>query len=119
MSITLTTGTNVSINGVSIENDTIGGCTGFLVDFLGNQVTFNLVTGTILNGNINAGNYGTRVSVTVNMTTGQWASTNGLSGTLAGANLTNIVNQFRSDRNLMETFAAGGSGILPGAQVTW
>ncbi len=63
--------------------------------------------------------YGPRVSVTVNMTTGQWASTNGLSGTLAGAGLTNIISQFKADRNLMETFAAGASGILPGAQVSW
>lgn len=126
MSITLTTGTNVSINSVQVENDTIGGCTGFFVDFLGNQVTFNLVTGVILNSNINAGVYGPRVNVTVNLNTGAWAAVNALnqsqviaSGNVSGPALTNFINQVKSDRNLMETFAAGGSGIMPGTQVPW
>jgi hypothetical protein len=119
MSITLTTGTQVSINSVSVENDTQGAVLNFTTDFLANTCTFNLAQGVVQGSNFNVGVYGSRLSVNVNLTTGAWTSSNGLSGTLAGAGFNNIVAQFKSDRNLMESFSAGASNILPGTQVAW
>jgi hypothetical protein len=117
-SITLTTGKLVAINGVTQENDSIGGCSGYAVDYIGNTVTFTFVTGTIVSGNINKGIFGDTVLLTLNLTSGAWTSTNGGSGTISGATLTNFVNQLKSNRNLVETFVAGNT-VMPGTQVAW
>lgn len=119
MPITLTTGRLVAINGVTQENDTQGVVTGFGVDFLGNTATFTLAIGAGAPASFNVGVYNTPVSVTVNLSTGAWTSTNNLSGNVAGAALTSFNNQIKSDRNLMESFSAGGSGIMPGTAVAW
>jgi len=117
--ITLTTGRLVQINGVTQENDTQGVVTGFTVDFLGNTATFFLSIGSGAPSAFNVAVYNTPVSVTVNLSTGAWSSSNGLSGNVSGAALTNFVTQVKGDRNLMETFAAGASGIMPGTQTPW
>jgi hypothetical protein len=121
MSITLTTGSLVVVNGTQIENNTTGGESHFSMDFLANTVSFELVQGTIQSGNINAGNYPPKITVTVNLTTGDWFATSGMSGHIPPSNpqLVAIANQFKADRNAMETFAAGASGIMPGTQVPW
>ncbi len=117
--ITLTTGQLVQINGVTKENDTQGVVTGFSVDFLGNTATFHLSIGSGAPSAFNIGVYNAPVDVTVNLSTGVWTSTNGFSGTVAGAALTSFNNQVKADRNLMETFASGNSNIMPGTQVAW
>jgi hypothetical protein len=122
--ITLTTPTQVTCTGlvsagVLSETDNVAGVSTFTVDFLSGTVTFTLILGTLLNGNVNAGVYPPRINVTVNLATGAWNSSNGLSGTINPASLTSVISQFASDRNLMETFSAGASGILPGTQTAW
>jgi hypothetical protein len=124
MSITLTTGTLVQINGSTVENDTIGACISMHVDYFAQTVTFVFRTGVIASGNLNAGNYGPTITLTVVLATGAWTSFNSstgasLSGTIGAGALANFVAQLKSDRNLVETFAAGASGILPGTQVSW
>ena len=124
MSITLTTGTNVQINAVQVENDTIGACMSMHVDYFSQTVTFVFRTGVIQSGNLNAGNYGPTATLVVNLTTGVWTSTNSqtttvLSGTVGAGALASFNSQLKSDRNLVETFASGASGILPGVQVAW
>jgi hypothetical protein len=119
MSITLNSAKQVSINGVSVENDTTGGCCSFSIDYIGNTATLVFQIGAILNGNLNIGVYSTLVTVNVNLTTGVWSSSNGQSGTLTGVAFTNFVTQMKADRNLFETFAAGASNIMPGTQVSW
>ena len=119
MSITLTTGKLVAINGVTQENDNIGAVTNFVVNFLDNTVTFFLATGSLVSGNINVGTYADNVYVVLNMGTGAWTSTNGKFGVLSGGVLTSVVSQVRLDRNLMETFSAGANAIMPGTQVPW
>ncbi len=117
MSITLTTGVLVAINGVTVENDLAGAVRGMVIDYLSNTVIFDLIQGNVAGANFSRGTYGSSVNVTVNMTTGAWTSSNGLSGTLAGAAFTNAVSQLKGLRNLMETFAS--SNIMPGVQVAW
>ncbi|SRR6266436_342105 len=117
--ITLTTGKLVAINGVTQENDTIGGIVSMHVDYLAQTVTFVLQIGQLVSNNINVGAYSSPVTVTINLVTGAWTSSGGQSGTVGAGALTTLNNQFKSDRNAVETFAAGGSGILPGTTVAW
>lgn len=119
MSITLTSGTLVQINGSTVENDTVGACTSMLVDYFSQTVTFTFRTGTIQNGNLNAGLYGPTVTLTVNLQTGAWSSSSGQSGTIGAGALASFNSQMKSDRNLVETFAAGAAALLPGVQVAW
>ena len=119
MSITLTNGTLVQINGATVENDVIGAVTSMTVDYLGQTAVFVLRTGSLLNGNINVGNYGQTVQLTINLATGSWSSSAGQSGTMGPVALNNFNSQFKADRNTVETFAAGGGNLMPGTQVPW
>jgi hypothetical protein len=119
MSITLTTPKKVALNDVVIENNTQGACMGYSIDFFSNTFVATLRTGVVQGGNLNAGVYGDLVTLTVNLTTGAWTSSNGLTGTVPGGALANFVNQFKTDRNATESYAAGSSGIMPGVQVPW
>jgi len=116
--ITLTTGKLVAINGVTQENDSQGANTGYTLDFMGNTVTFTFDIGSGAPAAFNIGVYNQRVTVTVNLTTGAWTSSNGFSGTISGASLTNFVNQAKAVRNTAETFVAGNS-VMPGTQTAW
>lgn len=117
MSITLTTGKLVAINGVTQENDTQGAAVSLDMDWMGNIGTVRFSVGSGAPSAFNIGVYDTPITLTVNMTTGAWTSTNGSSGTFAGAGFTNFQNQFKAIRNAAETFAA--SQFLPGVQVAW
>lgn len=122
--ITLTTPTSVTCSGlvaagVLSETDNIAGVSWYHVDFLGGTLSFELALGTLANGNVNVGVYPPRITVSISLATGVWTSSTGGSGTIPGSSLTNIVAQFAANRNNMETFAAGGSGICPGTQSAW
>lgn len=117
--ITLTTGKLVAINGVTQENDTQGAVVSYTVDFLANTATFVLQIGSGAPAAFNVGVYSVPITVTVNLVTGAWLSSNGLSGTIGGGALANFNTSIKADRNLAEGFSAGGSGILPGTQTAW
>lgn len=122
MSITLTTPTSVTITGPGAisETDSVGACAYMSVDYINQIATFEFRTGTLVNGNLKAGQYGPMVTLTVNLLTGAWISSTGQSGVIAGGALTSFNTQVKGDRNLVETFAAGGNGnFLPGTQVPW
>lgn len=126
MSITLTQPVGVTITGPNpvSETDSIGACTNMNVDYFAQTVTFVFRTGTIVNSNLNAGVYGPTVTLVVNLTTGAWTAFNSLSGasssgTIGAGALASFNSQLKSDRNLVETFAAGGGQLLPGTQVPW
>jgi uncharacterized membrane protein YfbV (UPF0208 family) len=117
MSITLTTGKLVAINGVTQENDTVGACTTFSMDFIGNIATFTLQVGSLLAGNLNVGVYSVPITVSLNLTTGAWTSSNGQSGTISGTPLSQFVTMMKNLRNGNEAFCA--AQIMPGTQVAW
>ena len=123
MSITLTTGIQVSINGVSRENNTQGAVIGFGVDYLTNTVSFSLAQGGVLSqsglDSFLVGAFAEPVQVTINMVTGAWTSSNGLSGTASGALFTAFQTSLKNTRNALETFSAVTNPILPGAVVNW
>jgi hypothetical protein len=125
MSITLTNPTLVEVNGATVENDTDGAATLKNNDYLANQLVFTLRTGTLQSGDLNAGNYGPYVTVTVDLATGNWwssdSSANGpkMNGTMSASDLANFQSGVAANRNMIEAFAAGPSGIMPGTQVPW
>jgi hypothetical protein len=118
MSITLTTGKLVQVNGATVENNTTGEDMNLDVDYLGNTATFTLKTGTIQAGNLNAGVYGDTVSVTLNLLTGAYQSTNGVSGTITSTQLQQFNTLLKNVRNGNEAFVAA-TAIMPGTQVPW
>jgi hypothetical protein len=119
MSITLTSGKLVAINGVTQENDSVGAVTLMEVDYVTGNVRFCLKTGSINGLTLAPGVYGEDVTLIINAITGNWRDSNGHSGNIAGATLTNFVSQMKAIRNTVETFAAGASGVMPGTQVAW
>lgn len=118
MSINLTTPKLVAINGVTQENDTTGASTTFAMDFLGNVCTFTLNIGVLASGNLNVGVYSIPVTCTLNLTTGDWVSSNGFGGTISGLQLSQFVTMMKNLRNGNEIFCAG-SAVMPGVQVPW
>ena len=125
MSITLTTPYTVSVNGSQVENDTIGGCSGYTLDFLASVLTYTFIVGT-LTGNppaLNSGPYaqlqGQSVTVTVNLKTGAWSDNHNHGGTIPSIILTPIVATAISNRNTSEGFVAVSGGLMPGSLTAW
>ena len=116
--ITLTNGKLVQVNGVTTENDTQGVNVSYHVDFLANTVlfTFNIGSGAPSAFNISAF-FSSPTTLTVDLTTGNWVSSNGLSGTIGATPLANFVAQTKAIRNTVESFAS--SAIMPGTQTPW
>ena len=123
--ITLTTPYAVAINGSTVETDTIGACTGFAVDYEGSTMTYFFKIGTLggspsnLVPGVNAAALNQNISVTVNLLTGAYTTSQGGSGTVPGAILTNVNNGLISNRNTAESFMAVAGGLMPGATTAW
>jgi hypothetical protein len=119
MSITLASGKLIQINGATVENNDTGALMDFTVNFETNTFTATMRTGALASGALKPGQYGDYITITANLVSGKWTSSNGFSGTIGAGGLANFVNQFKADRNATETFSAGASGIMPGTQVPW
>ncbi len=125
MSITLTTPFTVTEDGVQVENDTVGACTGYAVDFEGSTMTYFFKIGTLggspsnlIPGSI-AATQNQNISVTVNLLTGAWTDNLGAGGTIPGAILNPILTALIADRNNAEGFMSVSGGLMPGTQVPW
>ncbi len=133
MSITLTTPYTVSIGGTQVEDDTVGACVGFSVDYLALLMTYVFKIGTLTGNpsNLNVGNYaqlqGQVVTVavyigpnTATQTTGQWWLNGVLQSTIVSSTiLSPILAQLLVDRNNAEGFVSVSGGLMPGVQVPW
>jgi hypothetical protein len=128
MSITLTTPVSFTINGVT-ETDTIGALVTLTQDFQAMTQTAVYRIGTALSGSPLALNQGPDaaangyvLTVIFNMYTGVWSYTyagQSGGGTLAGASLTALQNQFIATRNQAEAFVSVSGGLMPGVQSNW
>jgi hypothetical protein len=125
MSITLTTPYAVTINGVQVENDTVGACTGYSVDFIANTMTYFFQIGTLAGSppNLVAGPIASLqnkfIQVTVNLLTAAWTDNIGGSGVVPGSILNPIIAAFIADRNSAEAFMAVSGGLMPGTVTPW
>lgn len=132
MSITLTNPYTVVVNGVQVEDDTVGACTSLSIDFIGRTYTVVYKLGT-LTGNppdLNVGPYAQAtqtVTVTVyvgpttsTQTFGQWWLNGALQASIIPtATLNSFVTQILGDRNTAEGFVSVAGGLMPGTQVPW
>jgi hypothetical protein len=125
MSITLTTPWVVSIGGVQVENDTVGACTGFSIDYIQDIMVYTFTIGTLVGNppSIVGGTYAIannqQITITVNLKTGAWSDNHGHSGTIPGSILNPIVTQLLANRNSAESFMAVSGGLMPGTQIAW
>jgi len=116
MSITLTNPATVAVNGVTAESDANTAVTylELLYPFsLRIFVSYGTTTGQVFA----PGTVLPKVIITISLHDGTWSSSNGLSGTLSPAQLSNMQAEALNIRNGLESLIA--SGITPGTFVAW
>lgn len=116
MSITLTNAASASIGGTTVESDANAAVTYFEMgypDSLRVFVSYGNTVGQVFNSGATL----PKVVVTINLKDGTWTSSNGLSGTLTGPQLTSAQAIALSIRNSLESLVA--AGIVPGSTVAW
>jgi hypothetical protein len=133
MSITLTNPYVVDINGVQVEDDTVGACVSQSMDFLAHMLTVTFKIGTLTGSpaNLNVGPYAqVTQTVTVQVYMGPTVSggltqyTWWLNGVMQATPIQSsimapFVTQLLGDRNTAETFVSSSGGLMPGTQVPW
>jgi hypothetical protein len=117
MSITLSNAAVVSIGGSTVESDANSAATYMEVSFpniIRLYFDYGTTAGQVFTPGVRVG----RVIVSIDLVTGIWSGSNGTSGTLVGAALTNLQATVKGWRNAAETFAVN-QNVLPGSQVAW
>lgn len=116
MSITLNVPASVAVNGVTVEADVNAAVTYFELSYPSSIKIFTSY-GTTAGQVFTSGTVLPKVVITINLHDGTWSSSNGLSGTLSGAQLTNMQTTALNIRNGLEGLIA--LGITPGTAVPW
>lgn len=116
MSITLSNTASASINNVTVESDANASVTYFEMSYPDNLKVFTSF-GTTAGQVFTPGAVLPKVITNINLHDGTWTSSNGLSGTLTGPQLTAAQTVALSIRNSLETLLA--SGVIPGVQTAW
>jgi hypothetical protein len=134
MSITLTTPFTFEENGVQVEDDTVGACVSFSMDYIGRIMTVVYKVGTLTGSpaDLNIGpiaqEQGQTVTVEVyvgpnvsgGIQFGTWWLNGNLQNTLVpSGDLTTSITNLLAQRNSAESFAAVAGGLMPGTQVPW
>ena len=127
--ITLTAALTYSVGGViqemadygalvnGNESWTFAGGTG-PGDGTNNRISGELGYGTWSAGVFTKSARANSIWANLDLDSGQWTSSNGLSGTLSAAELTSLKAAFKAVRNGFEQFAVS-AGIMPGTQTPW
>jgi hypothetical protein len=128
MSITLTNPITVNEGGKSLENSMSAAVMASDVDFSSAPTvvfTFQTVVFTFQNGTVNGATLvpgsitgNTEIQMSVNLITGAWATSNGLSGTLSAQDLVTLLNGLIPVRNAGEVLAIAYN-VIAGQQVPW
>lgn len=107
-----------TVGGIVKETDATDAITSLQLDYQQNNLTFVIQGGTFVGQVFTPGSAGDNVQVTMDLVTGRWNASNGTSGTLGGASLTNLLTTLKGLRNTGETFAVS-TAIIAGTQVAW
>lgn len=118
MSITLTTATDVVINGVQVEDDTTAALTGLNVDWTHGTATFTFQSGVVSSNVLVPGSYGPSWQVVVNLATGAYTGPGVSNGQLSAAQLSVLQTDLAQIRNGAESLMTA-TGVIPGTQVAW
>jgi hypothetical protein len=132
--ITLTTPYQVSVGGVSVEDDTNGACMSYAMDFATKILTVVFKKGTLGGSPLNVvpGFYAQQdgtgtITVAVyvgptqnGLTQYQWWLNGNLQPNLVpSASISPFVTQLLGDRNTAESFVAVAGGLMPGTTTPW
>ena len=119
MSISLTNAATISINGAITESDASAALQYIEINYP-IEVRLFYSFGSFNSGNqvFTPGNNFPRIMVTISLRNGTWATSNGLSGTLAAGALSSLQTAVVNLQNAFETFGVNQS-ILVGTQVPW
>jgi len=117
VSITLSQAASLNINGSVVESDANAALYYMEVNFPG-EVRLFYAFGTTSGQSFTAGAQVPRVIINLNLHTGVWTSSNGLSGTVSGGGFTTAQGDFVTLANLAETLAVN-AGVISGTQVAW
>lgn len=117
----------ISLAASQVETQTVGGSTidtanaavaSSVASDLSGNMSFTIAKGSPASNAFSGSSRTKEISVSVNLLTGAWQSSNGQSGVLSGAALTTLNNQLKAFRNQLETFAS--NNVFPGsATVAW
>ena len=121
MSITLTNSISVSQGATVVETDAAAAAMGITMDFQLNNpaLMIRLKTGNVNGSSLVPGSIApTDVEISVDLTSGRWSTTNGMSGTVGAGALAGLVSTLKGFRNSAESFAVN-QGVVAGNQVPW
>jgi hypothetical protein len=119
MSITLTNPVTVTAGASTIESDLSSAITFVWIDFVNNILGIIMQNGTVSGSSFTPGaEVPAEVQCTMNLTTGAWTTTTGLSGTANPAVLAAQVAQFQTSRNGGEQFMLA-IGAVSGTYTAW
>ena len=117
MSITLTNAAVLNINGAVAESD--ANATLFYLELnFPSSVKLFYGYGTTVGSVFTPGTQVPKIVVTLNLITGVWSSSNGLSGTASGAGFTALQTDVLALANDAESFATANSVVI-GSGVVW
>jgi hypothetical protein len=120
MPVSLTAGQieATTVGGVGVDTANAAVAANFSTDF-GGSVQLVIAKGTPASNAFGGSPRTSAIVATLNLSSGAWSATNGTSGTLSGAALTNFKNNTLTPlRNQLETFVL--NNVLPGgSQVSW
>lgn len=106
------------VGGSTVESVNASAATNLSVDFSSSLMSFTLSKGANASNSFANSVRGQSISVQLNVATGAWQASNGVSGTLGGGALTTLQGQLRGFRNQLETFSS--NNVLPGSSaVAW
>jgi hypothetical protein len=116
--ITLTNTATASIGGTTVESDAAAAITYFELAYPDSLRIFTSYGTFVASPPVfTPGAVLPKVITTVNLNNGIWSSSNGLSGTLTGGQLTSMQTVALSIRNGLESLIA--SGVVPGVTTAW
>jgi hypothetical protein len=105
----------LTIGGVNVETDASAAVTNLTVDYVAKTLSFTVKQGTTTGQAFVSGQYPPYYTFHINLLTGVWSvDGSALTGTLAGATLTNVQTIFLNLRNTTETFAVN-QNLFPSA----
>lgn len=108
----------LTVGGAVTETVDAAAVTSFRVDYLANQIRWEVASGQVAGDNLSPGPHGQRVSITVDLATGNWRASSGQSGTFPANTLAAMEATFNAIRNTLESYVIAG-GIVPGTAVPW
>jgi|ERR1039458_4775465 hypothetical protein len=117
MSINLNQPATMNINGIAAESDANAAITYLEMaypDSLRIFVAYGATTTTVFTPGASL----PKVIISVNLNTGAWSATNGVTGTLLSAGLTTLQNIALNLRNGLESFAVN-QAVVAGTAAAW